>query len=701
VRLAPEFEARFEVIKELRRGAEGDVVVVRERAGARRELVLKHYHRDLSVDHEAVELLRDADPDHVVEVVDFGVLDDQSFFEVLEFCPIGSLRDVTAQGRRLDFDAVTVELAAALEHVQSLGIVHRDLKPENVLVRSLEPLDLALGDFGLVRHLAASVRLTRGWGTPEYMPPEAAGLTGDVEVTGAWDWWSLGMVLAELAAGQHPLALPDGTFPSPARIANEINQRTVELTAITDPRRRLLCQGLLLRDRRSRWGIEQVTAWIDGDTPPVNDTFTISAPADDRSVLFADQEITNPAALAAAFQARWDEAQERLFQDPDTALIEETIGLARAAGRTDAADLAATRPTGDQVPRHFARLLIELDPHLTPTFNGITLTPHGLEAAATRVHNDNDQRIPPVLTAIRRHQILRSWRHLPGMEDATHLEQRWTDLQSATEATAQGLPLDDHTRNRIAAYTLLVAIDQRHLATWRDQLAQLDHELPRERPWWAKLAHNTEPAAVITALATHPTAQAEAAQARETARQRQLAQQAETPRQEAVEAELIRQQALAASADRRRHRPPILATEIIGAIGVIVGGAGFAGDEVPDLLRENFVDKEDFVAGIVDSLAKLYTTPGLWFGAFAFGLLTVVLVTAGRHAGAPRYRRYLSLSYLSGGGTALLLIPVWPLIGLVVLWLAAAAIAIGFWVAIAAAVLYIPYSIFIKPFRRR
>ena len=45
-------------------------------------------------------------------------------------------------------------------------------------------------------------------GTPEYSPPEFEG----GEVSDAWDWWSLGMIIAELAGGHHPFALGDGTM---------------------------------------------------------------------------------------------------------------------------------------------------------------------------------------------------------------------------------------------------------------------------------------------------------------------------------------------------------------------------------------------------------------------------------------------------------------------------------------------------------
>jgi serine/threonine protein kinase len=134
--------------------------------------------------------------------------------------------------------------------VHERGLVHRDLKPENLLVRTVEPLDLVLGDFGTVRAIDASVRWTRAWGTPQYSPPEFEG----GEVSTAWDWWSFGMIVAEVTGGHHPFELPGGELLQDRQIRSAVAQRPVDLSDVSDPRARLLCQGLLTRDRHHRWG---------------------------------------------------------------------------------------------------------------------------------------------------------------------------------------------------------------------------------------------------------------------------------------------------------------------------------------------------------------------------------------------------------------------------------------------------------------
>lgn len=185
LQLPAELSSRFTLERELRHGAEGFVVVVRERAGE--QWVLKGYHHGIEVDAASLEALSGPaiDHDHIVVIAEFGLLADGTFYELQEHCPLGSLREVLESGAPMDFDTVARELSSALRYVHELGIVHRDIKPENVLVRSLEPLDLVLADFGLVRQVAGSVRRTARAGTAEYTPPE--GVADRVDVSPAWD----------------------------------------------------------------------------------------------------------------------------------------------------------------------------------------------------------------------------------------------------------------------------------------------------------------------------------------------------------------------------------------------------------------------------------------------------------------------------------------------------------------------------------
>jgi len=98
-----------------------------------------------------------------------------------------------------------------VQHAHQKGVIHRDIKPSNVLVAVEDgrPIPKII-DFGVAK--ATSQRLTERtlftelgqWiGTPEYMSPEQADMTG-LDVDTRSDVYSLGVVLYELLAGAQP-----------------------------------------------------------------------------------------------------------------------------------------------------------------------------------------------------------------------------------------------------------------------------------------------------------------------------------------------------------------------------------------------------------------------------------------------------------------------------------------------------------------
>ncbi|MHC4609459.1 MAG: serine/threonine protein kinase [Planctomycetota bacterium] len=104
-----------------------------------------------------------------------------------------------------------MKVCEGVQHAHQKGIIHRDIKASNVLVTIQEEKPVPkIIDFGVAK--ATEQRLTEQTvytqlgvliGTPEYMSPEQAEMTG-LEVDTRTDVYSLGVLLYELLTGVLP-----------------------------------------------------------------------------------------------------------------------------------------------------------------------------------------------------------------------------------------------------------------------------------------------------------------------------------------------------------------------------------------------------------------------------------------------------------------------------------------------------------------
>jgi eukaryotic-like serine/threonine-protein kinase len=103
------------------------------------------------------------------------------------------------------------EVCEGVQHAHQKAIIHRDLKPSNILVSLVDgKAQPKIIDFGIAK--ATGYRLTEKTlftelgaiiGTPEYMSPEQADLTGQ-DVDTRTDVYSLGVLLYQLLTGELP-----------------------------------------------------------------------------------------------------------------------------------------------------------------------------------------------------------------------------------------------------------------------------------------------------------------------------------------------------------------------------------------------------------------------------------------------------------------------------------------------------------------
>jgi WD40 repeat protein/tetratricopeptide (TPR) repeat protein len=104
-----------------------------------------------------------------------------------------------------------IDVCKAVQHAHQKGIIHRDIKPSNVMITLHDGKPVAkIIDFGIAK--ATQQRLTEKTlfteyrqfiGTPEYMSPEQAEMSG-LDVDTRTDIYSLGVLLYELLTGTTP-----------------------------------------------------------------------------------------------------------------------------------------------------------------------------------------------------------------------------------------------------------------------------------------------------------------------------------------------------------------------------------------------------------------------------------------------------------------------------------------------------------------
>jgi len=152
---------------------------------------------------------------NVVDVLDYGVAEDGTAFQVLELLEGESLgellerREVLAPDRAIE---ILLPVMSALRAAHERGVVHRDLKPDNIFVstNALGRSVPKLLDFGIAKVMPRegksatfATRVGAVMGTPSYMSPEQArGATDDIGP--ATDVWAIGVILFECLSGRLP-----------------------------------------------------------------------------------------------------------------------------------------------------------------------------------------------------------------------------------------------------------------------------------------------------------------------------------------------------------------------------------------------------------------------------------------------------------------------------------------------------------------
>ncbi|MFN2400620.1 MAG: protein kinase [Gemmatimonadaceae bacterium] len=213
--LRRELTTHYRVEHEVGRGGMASVYLA-EDLRHHRQVALKVLKPELALAVGAERFLREIEiaanltHPHILPLLDSGDAAGLLYY-VMPYVEGESLGDRLHRERQLPVDdavRITREVASALDYAHRKGTVHRDIKPGNILLQDGHAL---VTDFGVARALTTtgSGRITDtgiSVGTPIYMSPEQA--SGDREIDGRSDIYSLGCVLYEMLAGEPPFTGP-------------------------------------------------------------------------------------------------------------------------------------------------------------------------------------------------------------------------------------------------------------------------------------------------------------------------------------------------------------------------------------------------------------------------------------------------------------------------------------------------------------
>lgn len=229
----------YKLLQQIGVGGFGVVFMADQQRPVRRKVALKVIKPGMDT-HQVIarfEAERQAlalmDHPNIARVLDVGATQSGRPYFVMELVkglPVTEYCDQNQLTPRQRLE-LFVHVCQAVQHAHQKGIIHRDLKPSNVLVTEHDGTPVVkVIDFGIAK--ATGQQLTEKTlftnfaqmiGTPLYMSPEQAGMSG-LDVDTRSDIYSLGVLLYELLTGTTPFdkeRLREASFEEIRRIIRE------------------------------------------------------------------------------------------------------------------------------------------------------------------------------------------------------------------------------------------------------------------------------------------------------------------------------------------------------------------------------------------------------------------------------------------------------------------------------------------------
>ena len=238
-----------------------------------KEYVLKVYYPNYDINKKLMQIIYNFQFEMIVRLYDFGktyVDGKRRSYELMEYLQGGTLQDIHVKGDFNKFRRIALQTAAALAYCHQNNIIHKDIKPSNFFFRDEAHTQVVLGDFGISAMLdknGSSVKTTQAR-TPVYAAPEmyVDVIDGEVEITPAADFYSLGMTLFAVWLGENPMSANER-----AMMRQKSEGRLPRMDELP-PRVKQLIQGLTSVNAQKRWKYNEVERWFLGEDVPIDES---------------------------------------------------------------------------------------------------------------------------------------------------------------------------------------------------------------------------------------------------------------------------------------------------------------------------------------------------------------------------------------------------------------------------------------------
>ncbi|MEO8350858.1 MAG: serine/threonine-protein kinase, partial [Chthoniobacteraceae bacterium] len=456
-----EMIGNYKLREEIGEGGFGTVWVADQEQPVRRRVALKIIKMGMDTKdviarfEQERQALAMMDHPNIAKVLDAGSTQHGRPFFVMELVrgmPITQYCDEAGLGTRERL-ALFGDVCSAINHAHQKSVIHRDIKPSNVLVTLHgDKAVVKVIDFGIAK--ATQGRLTdhtvytqfqQMVGTPAYMSPEQAGMSG-LDVDTRSDIYALGVLLYELLIGKPPFdgkSLVEAGYEEMRRIIREVEPEkpSSRLSTIVGEERTLLAKSHRIEPEKLGKLVEPDLDWIVMkaiDKDRARRYETANAFAQDIVRFLADEPVTaTPPSAGYQFRkfARRNKAALRVAAVIAAVLVVATavstwqaIRATRAEelARHRLAEVATERDQKDQAQndtQQISKLLSEVFKNADPRRDGHSITVTELLGKSAK-KLETDLVSQPARRASLQETLAQTYRALDLTRDAIPLQEK-------------------------------------------------------------------------------------------------------------------------------------------------------------------------------------------------------------------------------------------------------------------------------------